>query len=204
MQTTARPIRAAKVPTCRTEADLDTSTSSTNPVRRCSNYCSIVQLTLWRDLTAPAPPLPSIPDDLDPVGCLDVSVESLGDLYYSAYQPPDRAETREAAIAEMLATLGGEYGQLMAEASPVLARQGQPVAVVQTVIRAPWHDVQDGPFVIELFTAHDRRGEGLGRYLLTRAVSAAQDAGEARIGLRVHSDNQRAVELYRALGFRES
>jgi hypothetical protein len=99
-------------------------------------------------------------DDLHLVGCLDVSAEALGDLHYSAYQLPDRAETREAARAEMRATLGGKYGQLLAEASPVLARQGQPLSVVQTVVRAPWDDVGDGPFVIELFTAQDCRGQG--------------------------------------------
>ena len=45
------------------------------------------------------------------------------------------------------------------------------------------------------------RGRGLGRPLMTRSLDAARAFGLARVELTVRVDNQRALELYRKLGF---
>ena len=47
----------------------------------------------------------------------------------------------------------------------------------------------------------DYRGRGLGRQLVARAVRAARQAGIERVELEVFASNERAIALYRALGF---
>jgi ribosomal protein S18 acetylase RimI-like enzyme len=45
------------------------------------------------------------------------------------------------------------------------------------------------------------RGRGLGRQLVAQAVRAARQAGIERVELEVFASNERAIALYRALGF---
>ncbi|MBI5160372.1 MAG: GNAT family N-acetyltransferase [Micrococcales bacterium] len=74
---------------------------------------------------------------------------------------------------------------------------------ILTVIRAPWDDAPDCPFVIELFVAPEaRRRSGLGRTLLRTAAAALSARGESRLALRVERDNHPALALYTAEGFR--
>ena len=47
----------------------------------------------------------------------------------------------------------------------------------------------------------DYRGRGLGRQLVAQAVRAARQAGIERVELEVFASNERAIALYRALGF---
>lgn len=57
---------------------------------------------------------------------------------------------------------------------------------------------------LEIMVAADVRGQGIGRGLLGAAVSWAEAHPEIeKLGLSVFVDNVRAIELYRAFGFRE-
>ena len=47
----------------------------------------------------------------------------------------------------------------------------------------------------------DYRGRGFGRQLVAQAVRAARQAGIERIELEVFASNERAIALYRTLGF---
>jgi RimJ/RimL family protein N-acetyltransferase len=47
----------------------------------------------------------------------------------------------------------------------------------------------------------DYRGRGLGRQLVAGAVRAARQAGIERVELEVFASNERAIALYRTLGF---
>jgi ribosomal protein S18 acetylase RimI-like enzyme len=47
----------------------------------------------------------------------------------------------------------------------------------------------------------DYRGRGLGRQLVAQAVRAAHQAGIERVELEVFASNERAIALYRELGF---
>jgi ribosomal protein S18 acetylase RimI-like enzyme len=47
----------------------------------------------------------------------------------------------------------------------------------------------------------DYRGRGLGKQLVAQAVRAARQAGIERVELEVFASNERAIALYRALGF---
>ncbi|MBI2381054.1 MAG: GNAT family N-acetyltransferase [Gammaproteobacteria bacterium] len=46
------------------------------------------------------------------------------------------------------------------------------------------------------------RGQGLGRYLLERAIRIARQRGYRRLSLETHSNLKEAVALYRAHGFK--
>lgn len=47
------------------------------------------------------------------------------------------------------------------------------------------------------------RGRAVGRSLLVETVAAADESGFLRIELSVHSDNLKAISLYRGFGFQE-
>lgn len=162
-----------------------------------------MQLTLWRDLALPAPPATPLPDGLSVTSCDQVSASAMGALHYAAYQPPARLASEQAAQDDIQAALDGEYGDLLPEASLAVLAGNEPVAVVQTVLRAPWDDVQDGPFIIELFTAPAYQRRGLGLHLLQRSIQACSERAERWLGLRVESDNPPACRLYRSVGFSE-
>jgi GNAT superfamily N-acetyltransferase len=127
----------------------------------------------------------------------------MGDLHYEAYDPSRGLASAEAAREDIQAALDGSYGTLIEGASLAVLTGSEPVSVIQTVLRAPWEDVQFGPFVIELFTAPAQQKLGLGRFLLNSAIAACADLREQWLGLRVDSDNESALRLYVSLGFSE-
>ncbi|MGH3097217.1 MAG: GNAT family N-acetyltransferase [Streptosporangiales bacterium] len=134
--------------------------------------------------------------------CRRSDLDALGKLYFEAYDPGIAAATVDEAVADMHATFAGEYGELWMEASPVAVdHDGRIVGAVQTVHRAPWNDVPDCPFVIELFTARDQRRRGIARALLSAAIAKSTGAGCRQIALRVEADNAAALALYTGLGF---
>lgn len=127
--------------------------------------------------------------------------EALGRLYFDAYPPGVAGETVAEAIADIHATFDGAYGDLWPEGSGTIVHDGAPVAAVLTVRRAPWDDTPDGPFVIELLTDRAHRWRGLARRLVGDCLTAARNAGEVAVGLRVDAENVAARALYASLGF---
>jgi ribosomal protein S18 acetylase RimI-like enzyme len=162
-----------------------------------------MQLTLWRDLAVPIWRPRQVLAPFTVVPCDRVSATAMGDLHHSAYDQSRRMASRDAARDDIQAALDGHYGTLIEGASLAVLAGSAPVAVIQTVLRAPWEDVQAGPFVIELFTAPAQQRRGLGRFLLTSAIAACCDLREPWLGLRVDSDNESALRLYASLGFCE-
>ena len=55
--------------------------------------------------------------------------------------------------------------------------------------------------LMEVFARADRRGQGLGRRVVTEAMTAARLNGARRAWLQVAADNAPAVTLYRSMGF---
>ena len=160
--------------------------------------------TLTLDLadwsTGEAPALPrrhklrqSYPSDLG----------DLGRLYYESYPPGAAADSLADATADVVAAFGGDYGEFWFEASLLVVRRRHPVAAIMTVRRAPWEDVPDGPFVIELFTHPDHRRQGFARHLIDATASFVASQGERRLSLRVSKTNAPARRLYRSMGFVE-
>lgn len=162
-------------------------------------------LTLMAHLghgTAPAAPGPiELPRGLALRICRPGDIPALGRLYYEAYPPGVAGASVEEAVADIQASFDGEYGELWVEASPVVLRGDDPVAALLTVHQAPWDDVPDCPFVIELFTAPTHRRAGLGRALVAHTKGVVSRSTQTAVALRVDADNAAALALYRQVGF---
>lgn len=61
----------------------------------------------------------------------------------------------------------------------------------------------DEAHLLDVAVAADRQGEGLGRWLLDRAVQRARQHGTQSILLEVRPSNERALQVYRKYGFTE-
>jgi ribosomal protein S18 acetylase RimI-like enzyme len=129
--------------------------------------------------------------------------ESLGRLYYAAYDPGVACATAEEAIEDIRAAFQGAYGDLWLAGSWVIARDGALVAALLSVQRAPWDDTPDCPFIIELFTARPCRRQGLARALVSQCLARAGATTRPYVALRVDAANDAALRLYTALGFRQ-
>jgi len=63
------------------------------------------------------------------------------------------------------------------------------------------HRPSNAALIIDVMTAPDRRGLGVGRAVLAHAVRSLRERGEGRILLNVTEGNDPAVRLYSRLGF---
>ena len=164
-------------------------------------------LTLIR-ATRPPPPL-AVPTGYALRTCSADDVEPLGQLYFDSYDPGEASADRDDAVADIRAAFAGHYGELWSEASLVAtvgggSADGEIVAAIQVVRRAPWPGTPDCPFVIELFTARGHRRRGLARGLIVGALHAVTENDDGpRLALRVSPDNDAALRLYRDLGFEQ-
>jgi N-alpha-acetyltransferase 10/11 len=150
------------------------------------------------------PPVPALPAGYRLRPCSADDVEPLGHRYFDSYDPGEACATVDEAVADIRAAFAGEYGELWPAASLVAtAGEGDVVAAVQVVRRAPWPDTPDCPFVIELFTAPAHRRRGLARALIAGSLAVVADAGRPALALRVSATNRAALGLYRDLGFRD-
>ena len=129
--------------------------------------------------------------------------EQVADLYRVSYPPGVGAADLDDALAEVDATYAGEFGTLIAAASPVAMLGEQAVGSIQVVHRSPWDPDLDCPFIIELFVRPEARGKGIARALLTRAALACQRRRETKIALRTSDQggtSPAAFHLYAVAG----
>jgi len=128
----------------------------------------------------------------------------LVDLWLASYPPEITSESSfQDVVDDWTASFADEYGRLDYQASRVLERDGEIVAVVQTVIDAVWEDTPPGPFLIEVCVHPDWRGQGIARALLLQSFATLHAEGFTTAALRVEVDNVPAQNLYRSLGFHE-
>jgi len=125
----------------------------------------------------------------------------LGELYFAAYAGREVARLEEAH-EELRRTFAGEYGALDLAGSSVAASEQRLVGAVLTVHEAPWPDTPSGPFVIEVMVHPRWRRRHLALRCMLSTAAALRSRGEERMALRVKSDNEGALALYRRLGFR--
>ena len=64
-----------------------------------------------------------------------------------------------------------------------------------------FHTVLDEGQIANIAVRADMRGQGLGRMLMQNLLELARNAGVKRITLEVKDTNERAVSLYKSLGF---
>lgn len=79
---------------------------------------------------------------------------------------------------------------------------GQPAGVAQVRFRwSVWTSAPDC-WLEDLYVSAAARGEGLGRRLVEAVIELARERGCARVELDVNEDNEAAIALYVACGFR--
>ena len=78
---------------------------------------------------------------------------------------------------------------------------GVPAGHVLVQRRAGSHYAHVGE--VAILVSNAQRGAGLGRSLMEMAIAWGQSVGLAKLSLRVFPDNQRAIALYRSLGFQD-
>ena len=125
---------------------------------------------------------------------------ALADLYFAAYTREIVSDLK-AAQDEIERTFDGEYGRLDLEASPIATYRRALVGSIMTVKEAPWDDTPPGPFIIEVMIHPNHRGRGLAAHIMATAAQRLASMGKKTVALRVMSDNQKALSLYRKLGF---
>jgi ribosomal protein S18 acetylase RimI-like enzyme len=134
----------------------------------------------------------------------DADIVDLGKLYFAAYDPGVACASLAEATEDIEASFAGEYGTLLYDASRVAVHSGgRIVASVLTVQRAPWPDVPDTPFIIEVFTDRRFRRMGLARGLVIESMAVLRSSGHELVALRVAETNTAALALYAQLGFGE-
>jgi len=89
----------------------------------------------------------------------------------------------------------GRFGELLSPGSSVLLLDGRIAAAVIAVRRAAH------VLVIDVMAEPALQGKGLGRTVLAGTLRALRDRGETAIVLNVTEGNERAIRLYRRLGF---
>lgn len=157
-----------------------------------------MQLTLIREVGA-SPPVPGTEEGRTPVRpILERDLDAVGRLYAASYPSGEVGDEAEA-IADVRASWDGAYGAWLQECCLLAEQDGAPVAAILVVDAPPWDDVSEMVFIIDLFTDPTHRGHGLGGRLV-RSALASTEVGRI-VGLRVESDNEAAVHLYRKLGF---
>jgi ribosomal protein S18 acetylase RimI-like enzyme len=104
----------------------------------------------------------------------------------------DPSKDAELAVREILT---GRWGEFLPYASPVLP-EGEDLRAAALVVRAPY-----GPLVADVMVDPRWWGHGLGAAVVRLALGALRDHHETTAVLNVTEGNERALRLYRRLGF---
>lgn len=126
----------------------------------------------------------------------------LADLHRAAYherfdrylflEDPDEVEDARRAVTEIL---DGRWGEFEPAGSWILDRDGHAVGAVLSV-RSP-----AGTLIADVAVAPEHQGVGVGRKLLAHTVRSLCRTGGGKVFLNVTEGNERALRLYRRLGF---
>ncbi|QCV88148.1 GNAT family N-acetyltransferase [Acidipropionibacterium jensenii] len=127
------------------------------------------------------------------------SPDSVAPLMLAAYKgtPDDEGESLADTVAILRSTMGGGFGRWLPQAS-FLARDdsGRSVGAIVTALE------DDGtPFIVFVFVAPDRGGQGIASGLIGRSCRTLCESGYSTVRLWVNTANERAVSLYRRLSF---
>ncbi|MCI1747652.1 MAG: GNAT family N-acetyltransferase [Acidipropionibacterium sp.] len=127
------------------------------------------------------------------------SPEELAPLMLDAYRgtPDDEGETLEDTIEILRSAVAGGFGPWLAEVSFVgLDVDGRRLGAILTAL-----DEEGTPFVAFVFTHPGHAGRGVASALISQACSVLAAMGYPDLRLWVNARNERALRLYRHLGF---
>jgi ribosomal protein S18 acetylase RimI-like enzyme len=132
---------------------------------------------------------PSEDSDAPGLAALIEAVAGEGELIASVPGEPDTIEQSVRLVSIVLE--GG--------LSLTLEVDGVPAGHVMVQRRAGRHYAHVGE--IAIIVSNAERGAGLGRSMMEMAIDWGRVVGLAKLTLRVFPDNERAIGLYRSLGF---
>lgn len=120
-------------------------------------------------------------------------------LMLAAYRgtPDDEGETLEETVGVLTGAMSGAYGEWLPAASFMALEGDEPVGAALTAKQ------DEVPFIAFIFTRPDRLGTGIASRLIGRICQALAEDGHETIDLWVNPANDRALRLYRRLGFSE-
>jgi GNAT superfamily N-acetyltransferase len=123
----------------------------------------------------------------------------LGELMLAAYRGTVdyHGETREDAIAEVKATLGGKYGAFLRDCSFLIEGEGQIISAVMVTLSEQYR----APLLTFCMTHPCRKTEGMATFLIRKACNALVDAGFRELFLVVTEANKPARHIYEKMGF---
>lgn len=152
---------------------------------------TLIAHTLETSSTDPVPSRPVRPED----------ASALAELFYAAYDP-DVVASPEAAERIIQGAFDGEYGPLLADASPVIEDEdGAVVAAAIVLEHRKGENLPKVPYIFELFTAASYRRRGLAEQLVREAITKLHQQGYEEVSLRIAEDNSAALALYLTLDF---
>ena len=125
------------------------------------------------------------------------SPEEMAPLMLAAYRgtPDDEGETLEDTVDMLAGAMRGAFGRWLPDASFVSRNHGKPIGAAFTAMDG------EEPFIAFLFTLPEASGHGVATRLVTRVCQALAAMGHGHVSLWVNVANERAVRLYRYLGF---
>lgn len=77
---------------------------------------------------------------------------------------------------------------------------GEVVGLLSYSVRPDLYHAGDSAYIENLVVTETRRGEGIGRTLLERALTKLEAAGCAEVSIAAMPDNRGALRLYRSMG----
>jgi len=171
---------------------------------RDRGFRRFARIEMVRDPAVPLAERRPAPDErLRPV--LPTDLDALAELHRDAYRDRfdrylflESTDERDDAHREVRQILEGRWGPFAAEGSCLLERGDRAVGAVLSV----WGPV--GALIADVMVAPGEQGSGRGAVVLTHAVRGLEQARASRIYLNVTVGNERALRLYRRLGFARS
>jgi ribosomal protein S18 acetylase RimI-like enzyme len=167
---------------------------------------AIERFQMERVLRPGAPPAPREPPaGVQLVAARAATVEALGDLDARAFRGSIDDLVMGGTVAEyteiVQSLLDSRLGRFLDEAS-VLLYEPDPPRLVGGILNAEVSPRQ--AVVLDLMVDPDRRGQGLGRFLLDWGLRALHALGYASATLWVTESNAPALRLYDSEGFRRT
>lgn len=152
------------------------------------------------------PPLRGVPDHLSLATLtaegLAEQADQIGAVGFRAHGADEGwADEAAAATSMRRAASGTVLGPLLD--SSVLATRDDAVVGACLITDRAGEPPAGGPWVLDVFRDPDDPAAGIGGAMLAHAARSLRSIGLAALSLAVTSDNERAIGLYRSLGFEE-
>lgn len=124
----------------------------------------------------------------------------LGQLLYVSYKGTvdDEGATEDESIVEAEDTLRGKYGNIIWDASFVAAADD---TLVSTTVITDW--AKSNPLLAFVATHPNSQKQGLSANLIQASLSSLHKLNIPVLHLVVTENNDRAIRLYKKLGFQE-